>query len=449
MGPTNKKTLSYGLDFGTSNSSISIATDNKVRVLPLDNQSVNPEIFQSAMYFKNKKVKFASEAVQQYLKDLKLADIAKSEIKMTGEKVKVFQGSDKVEVDQIIEVENFGVGRIMRSFKSALGNEVNFITNITGQPTSFEQLLSIFIKEIKNRADNLLGEKIDRIVIGRPVKFVNDESNGKIPLKHLLNAAKLAGFKEVIFQFEPVAAAYGYGINNRGTILIFDFGGGTLDTSIVNLETNKIISTYGSPIGGDLIDQALYDEYLAKYLGANLQHGQNQIPYSKTAVDQMINWTNLTTFRTQKFFDYLDSIRYLANEPDTIDFIRFFLKANLAFPLRKRIVEAKEELSQKEKLKFVFKTDQRKIIEILEKRRFELSINYLVEEANQVIEKTLKLASLQKNNIDKVVMTGGSSLIPKFQSSINNNFGSNKVCLYEPFTAVSKGLAILSHKIFN
>lgn len=91
---------------------------------------------------------------------------------VTGEQMEVSQGPDKVIVDQVIEYEDYGAGKIMRSFKSVLGNSLNFVTKITGESITFEDLLSIFIKEIKARANSLVGQNVEKIVIGRPVKFV-------------------------------------------------------------------------------------------------------------------------------------------------------------------------------------------------------------------------------------------------------------------------------------
>ncbi len=448
MDLSAKKTLSYGLDFGTSNSAVSVVVDGRVSVLPINFGSNNPEVFQSAMYFKDGTVKFASEAVETYLGDLSQADLAASKLIVTGEQMEVFQGSDKVTVNQVIEYEDYGVGRIMRSFKSVLGNSTNFTTRVTGQLITFDELLAIFIREIKQRADSLVGENVDRIVVGRPIKFVGDSSEGKYPLNHLTNAARLAGFKEIEFQYEPVGAAFGYGVENKERVLIFDFGGGTLDTSVVDLANGRVIASYGAPIGGDLMDQVLYDQHIAKYLGKNLRYGQKRLTYSEVAVSHMISWFDITEYRTRNFFDYLDTVRYRANEPETIEFIRFFLKANLAFLLRNKIVEAKEQLSDNESVDFVFDTLVKTIEETFERSRFEESIRYYLEESKTVVEETLNMAGIKKDGIDKVIMTGGSSLIPKFKVLMEEMFGKDRVMLYEPFTAVSKGLAVISNKIF-
>lgn len=449
MESSTKKTLSYGLDFGTTNSTISVSLDGKINVLPINFKSKDPYMFQSAMYFKTGQIKFASEAIQDYLQDLSQANLAINKFATSDKQIEIFQGSTKVSVNQTIEYQECNIGRIMRSFKSLLGNNVNYITKIGHKSMSYEDILAVFFREIKKRADNIVGQNVEKVVIGRPVKFVKDDSSGINPILHLTNAMKLAGFKEIEFQYEPVGAAFGYGSETKEKIFVFDFGGGTLDTSIVNLANNKILSSYGAPIGGDLMDQSLYDYYIAKFLGKNLRYGQRQLSFSPLAVSQMISWFDVIEYRTRKFFDYLDSVRYRANEPETIEFIRFFLKSNLAFPLRKSIVEAKEQLSNKDQFNFVFETSIKTIKETFEKSTFEKSIESYLEEATRVIKNTFKIAGINLTDIDKVIMTGGSSLIPKFRFFIEEMFGKDKVILYEPFTAVSKGLAVISKNIFK
>lgn len=445
MSKMVNKNLAYGLDFGTSNSAVSILRKGIVKVLPINYNEVRPEVFPSAMYFKGEKVIFASAATREYLEDLRQADLATKKKIATGETMTVWQGSEKIIVDQVVEYEDYGVGRMIRSFKSVLGNQDNFTTNIVGRTMNFEELLATFIGEIKRRADMTVGQDVKKVVIGRPVKFVGDESGGVAPIKHLTNAARLAGFEEVGFEYEPVGAAYGYGMEDKGKILIYDFGGGTLDITVVETKPTKVLASWGTPLGGDLIDLALYEEYIAKYLGKHLKYGQKQLQYPRRAVEQMISWYDVTDYRTKEYFNFLESIRYLANEPETVEFIRFFLKANLSFPLRKKIVEAKESLTDKNEVDFIFQTVVKTIRERWEKGKFEELVGDYVAEAEGVMATSLKMAGVRPEEIGKVVMTGGSSLVPVFRRSVEKMFGAEKVVLYEPFTAVSKGLAMVAH----
>jgi len=89
------------------------------------------------------------------------------------------------------------------------------------------------------------------------------------------------------------------------------------------------------------------------------------------------------------------------------------------------------------------------IREDFERPVFEKSIDYYLDESKMVVDETLIMAGVSKNEIDKVIMTGGSSLIPKFRFLMEEMFGKNRVMLFEPFTAVSKGLAVISNKMYS
>ena len=410
--------LSYGLDFGTSNSVLSVVVNGQVKVLPINiAKSCNQEIFESVIYFQNQKIKYATEAIDSYLKDLNRND-----------------------------TNNLNNGRIMRSFKSALGSDTNFVTNIAGQKLSLEDILTIFFKEIKNRGDSLVGESVSKITIGHPVKFVNDGTNGATPLRRLYKAAKSAGFAKINFALEPVGAIYGCQLENVKKIFAIDFGGGTLDMTIVNLESNKVEISQGITIGGDLIDHDMYDFYIAKYLGKNLRFGNNQIKYPAFLVSEMIDWFDVAKYNDISFFDYLDSIRYKANEPETIEFIRFFLRKNLTFSLRKKIVEAKEELSEKNNANCYFKTEIKTIKEIFDRSTLDKILEPYLLELKSEIYKVLTAVAVSPQDIDKVIITGGSGQIPKFRVLIKEIFGEEKLLFYNPFVTVSKGLALISQK---
>lgn len=441
---------SYGLDFGTSNSSISLQQDSvHPTVLPINFASSTPEVFQSALYFHQNKIYYATQAINQYLNDLASSKLAKVQNTVGTREIKVFQGSDLIKVNEYFEYEVSQTGRILRSFKSLLGSTQDIQTQIEDKTYTFADLVSIFLAEVKRRADSLSGQNIDQILIGRPVKFVGDTTHGKLPLARLEQAAKQAGFKEVKFEYEPIGAAYGYGVDHSGLVFVFDFGGGTLDTTIVNLDTNQVLASHGTPLGGDLIDQALYDFKIAHHFGKNLTYGDKQIPYPPSAINAAINWADISKYRSESFFDFLHRAKYRASSVPTIEFIEYFLRQNLAFALRKQIVETKEKLSSSSLAQLIFQTEHTTIDEQITQVEFKQAISDALELSRQTILETLTLAGVKAEQIDQVVLTGGSSLIPAFQDLVKTIFQPNKVQLYEPFTAVSKGLAILAKRYFN
>ncbi len=163
-----------------------------------------------------------------------------------------------------------GDGRLMRSIKSRLGSRLmDDKTLVNGHLISYFDIVVLFFKELKSRAEAQLGETLTRAVLGRPVHFVDDApERDALAQATLGRAAKAAGFKEVQFQLEPIAAAFDFEqrIDRPTTTLIVDIGGGTSDFTVIRLDPARrgqtgrekdILATGGVHIGGTNFDQVL------------------------------------------------------------------------------------------------------------------------------------------------------------------------------------------------
>ena len=229
-----------GFDFGTSNSTIGIWNSNQVDMVPLDGSS---KVIRSAIFIdhEDKSIYFGEKAVSHYL--------------------------DGVE------------GRLMQSIKSVLGTSLmNEKTMIFNEMKSFSEILGYFIKELKYRAESYQGKEIDSVVLGRPVRFNDDDD--KLDQKAedtLINIAINQGFKNVEFQYEPVAAAIAFQRQKiKGEIaLIVDIGGGTSDFTIIKMSSKnnhastEILATNGIHIEGTNFDQQLAYTKVMPVLGLN------------------------------------------------------------------------------------------------------------------------------------------------------------------------------------
>ncbi|MCZ7669104.1 MAG: Hsp70 family protein [Chloroflexi bacterium] len=126
--------------------------------------------------------------------------------------------------------------------------------------------------------------------MGRPVRFARDPQHDRLAQARLLQAAFRAGYEKVYFQYEPIAAAYSYEttIDKPENVLIFDFGGGTLDITIMRLgEPGKrqVLATGGIPVAGDVFDQKLVRAKLPKHFGEGSQYGDRRKSADHAAVD--------------------------------------------------------------------------------------------------------------------------------------------------------------------
>ncbi|WP_374669281.1 Hsp70 family protein [Ramlibacter sp.] len=172
-------------------------------------------------------------------------------------------------------------GRLMRSLKSLLGSPLLLEqTEVNGRAMSFQDIIGRFLREIAARARAECGAEPSRVVLGRPVHFVDDDpARDALAQQMLHDAATAAGLREVSFRMEPIAAAFDYEqrIPRESLVLITDIGGGTSDFTVVRLRpggsapdvdrSGDVLATRGVHIGGTDFDQKLSLEHAMPLLG--------------------------------------------------------------------------------------------------------------------------------------------------------------------------------------
>ncbi len=224
--------LVLGIDFGTSNSAAAlIGADGQIHTMALD--GVRAEM-PTALFFASEThtVLYGSEAMQAYL--------------------------------------NGTEGRLLRSLKSLLGSQLmDEYTAVNGQSIRFFDIVVLFFKELKRRCEAQVGQPLTRAMLGRPVHFVDDNpERDALAQETLGRAAREAGFTDIAFQLEPIAAALDYEqrVALETTALVVDIGGGTSDFTVIRLSparsqqsdrTSDILATTGVHIGGTDFDRLL------------------------------------------------------------------------------------------------------------------------------------------------------------------------------------------------
>jgi len=200
--------IGIGLDFGTTNSSIAVARpDRSSEAVLFSTGEGKSETYRSVLYFEPKSPASTGPlAIERYL--------------AADEK-----------------------GRLIQSLKSFLASRLFTSTNVFGRQYSLEDLITIILRDLRTQAESQLGSMatsdIAPIVVGRPVRYsnANSENDNEFALNRLKKAIEKAGFGPVVFEYEPVAAAYFYEstLDHDEQILIGDFGGGTSDFSLLRV----------------------------------------------------------------------------------------------------------------------------------------------------------------------------------------------------------------------
>jgi hypothetical chaperone protein len=237
-----------GLDFGTTNSAIAVADDNRQAALASFAGGITS--FRSILYFPAK------------------------DRSLPQQKVETQAGPEAI--NSYLDADT--KGRLIVSIKSYLPSPLFTSTNINGRNYTLEDLIAIILRRLRVAAMEQFGTSATQVVLGRPVRFsgAENEAGEKLALQRLTTAAELAGFKQIAFELEPVAAAYQYEtqLDHDELVLIGDFGGGTSDFTLARLGPgrkkagrNPVLGTSGVAIAGDTFDSRIMMRLVAPKLG--------------------------------------------------------------------------------------------------------------------------------------------------------------------------------------
>lgn len=443
-----------GLDFGTTNSSLAISTNNTPKIVDLDRANSNQTILKSLLYINPKQEQVVgSEAVQKYLHDLDTLPSSPLRQVITGKMIKVMvpTGSGTMKADwipEIIEVDNSGRGRLLQSLKSVLTNSSFAGTTIFGKFYTLEDLLGILMSSIKSRAEQEIGHQLDSIVLGRPVKYVGTGQNDTA-ISRMRQIAISSGYKNIEFELEPIGAALSYGLNidQPQNIMVFDFGGGTLDICIMKLPEKEVLAVAGRGIGGDLLNSRIVESKISQYFGVNSLINQ-KVPFPSNYRLALTSWYQTTLLKNVKD---LGIIRELIIKSDQPEFVRNYynlIEHDYSFDFFNKIDSVKIELSNQHSSDFRFNRPKLSLHQYITKHDFENAINDELVETKNCLQESLVQSLLKSDQISHVILTGGSSQVPIFQQLIASNFPNSQIIAQDYFNAVALGLSLRAEQIF-
>lgn len=405
-----------GLDFGTSNSAMAyVGADGLARPVPLEgDESTLP----TAVFFnaEERSIHFGREAIALYL---------------TG-------------ID----------GRLMRSLKSLLGSSLlEEQTRVPEGMVSFRDVIARFMREIRERAARRLGHDVRRVVLGRPVHFVDEDPGRDTRAQQaLVQAATQAGFEEVSLELEPIAAAFDYErrIDRETVVLIVDIGGGTSDFTVVRLGPQRallkdrhadILATTGVHIGGTDYDRRISLEHVMPLLG--LRHtgpSGREVPsgvFFDLSTWHLINWlyTPVAMRRAEDLrVDYADTRLH--------DRLMEVLRERLGHRVAAEVEQAKIRTSVSDAptaidLSFVDK-NLRPPLAAADTAR---DLGALLHDVVACGHECVRRAGLKSDQLGGLYLTGGSSALRPFQQLLRREFPDAEIIVGDLFGGVASGLA--------
>ncbi len=411
-----------GIDFGTSNSTVGWLNPGRPTLLALEDDKVT---LPSVVFFNAEEdsVSFGRAGLRQYL--------------------------DGYE------------GRLMRSLKSLLGSSlIDGRTEVNGRAIVFRDLLKEFIGTLKSRAEAQTGRRFDEAVFGRPVFFVDDNpAADQLAESTLGDIARAIGFRDISFQFEPIAAAYHYetSLHHEEIVLIADIGGGTSDFSIVRLSPERarqadrrsdVLANGGVHIGGTDFDRQLSLSSVMPLLGyrSALKSGR-EMPaslYFNLATWHTINFAYTRQVWAEQQRLYIDAL-----EPERLERLLALIENKAGHWLAHQIEQAKIALSDQDSAPLTLEAFSPGEMHTLSRLEFELASTQLVEKVEATVARLLPQAGIAADRIDSIFFTGGSSGIPALRQRIAAQLPKARAVEGDLFGSIGAGLAVDAARRFG
>ncbi|MCE4068699.1 MULTISPECIES: Hsp70 family protein [Pseudomonas] len=352
-------------------------------------------------------------------------------------------------------------GRLMRSLKSLLGSSLlKSETTVLGSAMPFKDLLGLFIGELKKRAEAVAGREFESVVLGRPVFFVDDDPKADQEAQDTLVAvAQKLGFKDVSFQYEPLAAAFDYerSIEREELVLIVDIGGGTSDFSLVRLSPERrevadrqgdILATGGVHIGGTDFDKQLSIQGVMPLFGYGSKMKSDAFMPTSYHLN-LATWHTINAVYAQKSQLALQNMRYDIVDATGIDRLFKLIEQRAGHWLAMQVEASKIELSDTERRDIDLMRIEPGLVAELSRDLFEGAIAPLLERVRGSITNLLNSADLDPARVDTVFFTGGSSGVPALRQSVAAMLPNARHVDGDRFGGIGNGLAIEAMKRYG
>lgn len=420
-----------GLDFGTSNSTVGIVKSNQQTMVPLEQDSTQQwqTTLPSALFFsfEDDDISFGRSAIRRYT---------------TGEP-----------------------GRLLRSMKSLLGGSfMGDQTQIKNRSYSFDEIISFFISSLKTQAENFGGpesQSLESVVLGRPVYFNDsDPKLDRAAEEHLADIAKLAGFKTVSFQFEPIAAAMDYErqVKREELALIIDIGGGTSDFTLVRLSPERhgqhdrqqdFLANHGVHLGGTDFDRQLSVNGVMPEFGMGMPLTEKAgLNMPGSYYFDLATWHKIHLLYDRRVLMELKSLAPIVSDKNRLDRLLELLTNRKGHQLASLVEQAKIQLSEQPEaiinLESLFSDNSNVTINdcVLTQTQLKESLQRDIDRIFSTLQETLTQAGLTRQNIDTVFTTGGSTALPMVQACVHSAFPNAQKIAGDLYNSVGKGLLV-------
>jgi len=419
---------SVGLDLGTTNSALAVASeDHRVDLARFEHRAGITDTFRSVLYF-----------------NPELVDARRRMAPVAGPRA----------IDHYLDAD--GSGRLIQSLKSYLADRGFEATSVFGRNYSLVELLAVLVRAVRTEAEAQLGPLGGRIVVGRPVHFAGADTPAEDAFAEgrLRSAVMAAGFEEVVFELEPVAAAYYYEsrLDHEELVLIADFGGGTSDFSLLHVGPEsrasgkrRILGNDGVGIAGDALDAKILHHAVSPALGLGSEYRSmlgKDLPAPVWIYAKLRRWHLLSFLKSKRTTELLQEMRDQSLEPAKIVALMRVIDEDLGYHLYRAVERAKVALSHDDRTQLVFDADDLHIEHAVTRAAFEGWIADETASMAACVDRLLAKVGVSAQAVDRVFMTGGTSFVPAVRALFDTRFGASKVVAGGEMVSVASGLAL-------
>jgi hypothetical chaperone protein len=343
-------------------------------------------------------------------------------------------------------------GRLIQSLKSFLASRSFTSTNIFGRSYELEDLVGHVLRRVREGAEDGFGELGERVVVGRPVRYV--DSNGPEDDEHALErmrgALAKAGFLEVVFEPEPLAAAWEFRrrLDHEAVTLIADFGGGTTDFSLLRLNPRddaEVLGTAGVGLAGDAFDARLVEHVVSEALGSGARHRTElgkEMTLPRWIFARLERWHQISFLKTPDTLGFLRRTAARSDSPEQLRALLHVIEDDLGYRLHGSVQDAKFGLTDGESARLLFDEAPARVDAVVERPSFEAWIAAELASIRDCYERLLEQTGVPASEVDTVFLTGGSAFVPAVRRLFADRFGAERLRGGEELTTVARGLAL-------
>jgi len=412
-----------GIDFGTSNSAIAASMQRGVDLAPVEGDDLT---LPSALFYPlgNRAPVYGRAAMR------------------------CFTGGDE--------------GRFMRSLKRMLGTQLmNYGTLVNDKPRRFDEIIGGFISYMKGRGEELVRGSLENVVMGRPVHFVDGDPDADWAAEdQMRRIATEAGFKNIEFQFEPIAAAFAHerALTAEKLALVVDIGGGTSDFTVIRLgparaakadRMDDILGNAGTRLGGNDLDKDLSLTSLMPLLGYETLYGEKSFPVPRSWFHDMAEWSKVNFLYTPKMKNEVSAVLRESHARRELGRYAAVLEKEAGHRLLDVTERAKISLTDSAAVSAPLDFVEAGLAVGVTREAFERAIAARLEKIEETISEGLSQSGVQRNQIELIILTGGPTETPLIKSLIKRHFPAAALSEENKLSSVALGLGYDARRRFG